>query len=1484
MLRYFNSIFRLSTSGIILLLFVLHSNLEAQKIEKFEQLNVLDGLSQNYVQSILCDHKGFMWFGTWDGLNRYDGRQFKVFKVNPNQQNTLTNNRIIDLWQDKQNTLWTKTNDDYIHYFVEATQEFITYPYYLKSLEEKNSTISCFTETDQKEIFLGSTRSGMYYLRYDKNTNRYIDRQFVKGGTGTLSSNAISFILNDTRGDVWVGTKQGLSQISKQALNKDNPNFSNYWPDDNFTVGFLLDSILLFGTEKAGIKKYETGTGNFEDAPEMFKAVSQEAITLIDKPYPEKLLVGTKSSGLFVFDLKKRTLQANLFKGKEIRHIYRDFYQTTWINTQEFGIYSVDSTFTRIRHYDLVPAELKCIVDDERQFIYEDSNKNFWIGLHTGGLAQFNRNTKEFDFHRHVPNDNNTISSDNVYCIAEDQNGLLWVGTGPADGGVNKIYTTNKAFQLIRLEEESITGNENVVRSILVDRNKYTWVGTKEGSIYILDEAYKIVRKYHKIPLPGGLHPLQNAYTMMQDKDGFIWIGTKGGGVFVSEQSLDKTNYENLRFINYLHNPEDPSSLSSNIIYSIFQDSNDNIWIGSYGGGLNLITGRNASKLNCIRYNPTNSGLSSDLVRNITEDHSKKLWIATAFGLNYLDLNTLNQSPPVIHSQLYDPRRTTGLSYNDVIHIFNDSKDQLWIGTSGGGINKLNTIGSGNQTFTHLTTKNGLVNDVVYAIAEDAAGHIWFSTDNGLSRYNMEEGSFNNFDQSNNLGNCTFNENTCSVATDGNLLFGTNGGLLIVKPGMIKKDDYMPPVVLTNFQLFNKNIDIRDPDSPIKHDIETLDEITLTYLQSSFSIEYAALSYYAPTKNKYAFMLENFDESWNEVGNQNKATYTNLAPGKYLFKVKAANWNSDWSNKTREITIIILPPWWKTNILYFIYIIVSITLFEIIRRSYVKYNKLQNDLRVEKRVNDIKLQFFTNISHEIRTPLTLILGPIQDIIETNNVSLNISNRLHLVEKNAKRMLRLVNQLLDFRKIQKNKMILKVHTIELISFIRSIIENFNLIAEHKNITVDFDPGTESLDVWVDPNKFDSVIFNILSNALKFSPGGSNVSIFVTTGFENYVDIAISDRGAGIPTDKMNLIFQKFSPLSEANTEFGSSGIGLAFSYQIMKLHHGDIIVKSGPNKGSTFIIRLLSGSNHFTKDEIQHDEAESSYETDHEKEIEEEEELSESVDVGTSKKENHVLIVEDNVQVLNYLKESLQKNYNISTAFNGQEALTSIMAKQPDVIVTDIMMPVMDGIALTRQLKNSIDTSHIPVIMLTAKSAIEDQVGAVESGAEAYILKPFKMAYVHAVISNLIRQRRIVYRKFIQNKDDGNLNLKITTKDNKFLHDVMQLIMDHHTNPEFNVEKLAEMSYVSRTVFYNKIKSLTGLTPIDFLRQKRLHIAAQMILETDYNVSEIAVITGFNDVKNFSKRFRELYKLTPSQYRQTTLKDSKLKVSDAAFKA
>ncbi|MBN2519623.1 MAG: response regulator, partial [Bacteroidales bacterium] len=690
-----------------------------------------------------------------------------------------------------------------------------------------------------------------------------------------------------------------------------------------------------------------------------------------------------------------------------------------------------------------------------------------------------------------------------------------------------------------------------------------------------------------------------------------------------------------------------------------------------------------------------------------------------------------------------------------------------------------------------------------------------------------------------------------------------------INPEKISKSYYMPPIVLTNFQIFNKNVDIHDKDAPFKKNIEYLDEIVLDYYQSSFSIEYAALSFFDPKKNKYAYQLKNFENEWNEVGNLNRATYTNLSSGNYEFLVKAANWDGTWNNDPRTLKITILPPWWKTTLAYIIYIVLSIIILEIARRIISRYAHMRNDLKVERRVNEIKLQFFTNISHEIRTPLTLLLGPLHDIKTHSKLPNTVLRSLDIMERNGKRMLRLVNQLLDFRKIQKKKMKLKVRKIELIGFVKEVCENFNQIAKQKKINFKFQSDYSFQHVWVDPDKFDSVLFNILSNAFKFTKENKNIDVKILSGTNDFIEVKVIDEGKGIPEDKIPFLFQRFSPLSGSDVNFDGTGIGLALSSEIMKLHKGEITADSKVNVGSCFTIRIRLGNGHFSNEELVSEDDTVEVQKHKKIEIEEVEidnEINHLENEDEEKTLNKILIVEDNHDIKGYISDSLKDSFEIYTAANGKQGYEIILEHHPDIIVTDVMMPEMDGIQMTKLVKENFETSHIPVVMLTAKSLIKDQIDGIESGAEAYILKPFNSEYLRAVISNLLKQRENIIRKYRDKKEYNANEIKITSKDEEFMNNIVQTIEKHYSDPEFNVEKLAEKSNYGRTVMYNKIKGLTGVSPVDFLRQMRLKKAANLLINSDYNVSEVAYMTGFSDVKYFSKRFKTLFNILPKEYK------------------
>jgi len=1456
---------------LILLVCMVSFLLQAQEIEieRFEHIDTRHGLSQNQVLSIYCDRSGYLWFGTFNGLNRYDGYNFKIYKSEPGKDHVLTYNKINSIWEDNRDFLWVKTYDGYYHYLDRSKDRFYTFPRFMDSEEERNSIITCFLQYSRNEIWLGTNNTGIYYLKYDSISGIYQSRHFVSRGVSSITNNHIRYIQTDHTGNIWIGTANGLNYLSYDEILDEDPQFQHFYISNDFTASVVVGSRIWHGTASGDIMIIDPELKRIIGKNPLKNNSAAGEISILHQCSSGHIIIGTGRDGLYTSNSRTGFTDHYSLNGKEVRFVFEDYLGNIWVVTENFGVNKIDLVSGSNKYFVLTPEDIQPIVDDERQYFYEDRNNNLWIGLHGGGLALFDRENNQFRFYRNNPNDPKTISSNFVHCIAEDNSGLLWVGTGQFNGGINKVIPVNPSFQQIIPAKNIDDISENVIRCVFEDSNGSIWMATKSGIIYIYSSDLVLQAKIDDIPLKSGQIPGQNIYTITQDKDGYIWMGSKGGGIYVSSVPLDELNghYKNLQFYSYQHITNDPKSLSNDMVYTILQDHHQRIWIGTYGGGLNLVEDRSINSLTCRRINKENSNLSSNFIRQVYEDTRGRMWIGSTFGLHYLKDVALQDSV-MFDVFNYEPLDNNSISYNDVIHLYEDSRKNLWVGTFGGGVNKLISMGSGLASFKSYNENDGLTNDAVFGILEDKDGFLWFSTENGITRFNPLTEKMESFNENDGLISSKFNENTCYRTHKDLLIFGTMNGVLLVNPGKISKQQYLPPVVLTNFQLFNRDVDINDINSPLQNTIETTKKLILKHNQSSFSLEYAALHYLDPENNQYAFLLENFDRNWNYVNTQRKATYTNLPPGQYIFRVMASDMDGNWKDISTNLEIIIRPPWWKTTLAYVAYGLIILIIIEISRRIITRYTRLRNDLRVERKVNEIKLQFFTNISHEIRTPLTLVLGPLEDIRKNPIVPEVVKSSVDIMYRNGRRMLRLINQLLDFRKVQNNKMKLNVREVNFPDFVRTVCSNFNHLARQKNINYVYNIEKSTIHIWIDKDMIDSVLFNILSNAFKFTPKGKNIEVsMLVTDDQNFIDVIIKDEGPGIPDQKKDLLFTRYSNLNQGDGYLRGTGIGLALSYELIKMHKGNIIVNSIPGKGSEFILRLPLGKEHFEEkdfagiDYVRSPNRPRSYEIGYESDN------VRSADDQFSKEHQYtVLVVEDNNEVLNYIADNLSMNYNVICSTNGVDALKSVRAIHPDLIITDIMMPGMNGIEMTNIIKSEFEISHIPIIILTAKSTIDDQIEGIESGAEAYIIKPFDSNYLRAVISNLLAQRSKILKKYRDNFEYEPGDVKITHRDEEFIRGIIKIIDKNYSDPSFNVEKLAGLSNTGRTLFYNKIKGLTGLTPVEFLRQMRLKIAARMLTLSDYNISEIAYTCGFNDEKYFRRCFKSLYGKTPSEYK------------------
>jgi signal transduction histidine kinase/ligand-binding sensor domain-containing protein/DNA-binding response OmpR family regulator len=1450
----------------VLFLFFLSVTGNAQNIFRFERMGSEDGLSQNTAFSILFDSKGFMWIGTMNGLNRYDGFEFKIYRSSTENGNNFTNNRVIKLWEDRRGFIWLETYDGYYHFFNPESEAFTSLPYY-EGTEIKNGAMQFFEQYSDDIIILGSGVSGLFYLKYDQEKNTYQIKQITEKSTVPLSDSLVRFIHKDSDRNLWVGTGKGLDFVTEKSILEDKLNFSRQYSNIAFSAICETSNDLWFGTEDQGIIVYNKKSRTSRN----IKSINNPGLIpdKISKLYLTKsrmIVAGFENNGVMITDSTGSRWNRIDFHSRNLTSIYEDRMGNIWLTAVEFGATRFNTHTMSSKYYELTPAEIKPLTDLERIQFFEDLNGNLWLALHGSGLALYNREKDRFDFFRNDPKDPSTISSNYVHCIAEDKSGQLWAGTGQVLGGIEKLILKNSAFEHFLPEKNGSGILDNVARAILEDRNKYLWVATKAGRLHLYDSTLRRVNVF--LSLPGiGNESLRNiTYSIFIDNRNYLWIGSKGYGLSVTTKPLNELskNYNDIRFRRFEFSEKDTASLSNNNIYSICQDRMDNIWVGTYGNGLNLIKEPYCDKLKFIRINQRNSNISSNLVRNMMIDSSGNLWIATAFGLNLLEKNNIESSSYKFQVFLRNTTDEKSLIYNDIIHMFQDSKGRLWFGTFGGGADMLDKTAGQKASFKHYGSEIVPGYGIIFGILEDNSGKIWLSTENGLICLDSENETSEIYNTFNGLGFNNFSENTCFKRKDGSLVFGGNLGFEIIRPEKINQKPVTARVELTKFMLFNKEISIYQKDSPLKKSISFSDNITLKNSQSSFSIDFSSLDFLDPKKIEYSYKLDNFDRSWNNVGNQHRATYTNLQPGKYTFRVKSVQRNGRSTSNERVLTIDLLNPWWKTLPAYVIYGILLLIIIVSIYNTFTRINRYKNELIIEKKVNEYKLQFFTNISHEIRTPLTLIIGPLEDMLTGSDITNKKRLQMEIMLKSARRMLHLTNQLLDFRKVQNNKMVLKVSKIDIITFARDIYNSFVPLADHKGIIFSFDTRQDQLWIYADPNKLDTVIYNIISNAIKFTDPGKHVSIIIEDIVKsNSIDIYVADEGPGIPQKSIAYLFTRYSILS--NQELAGTGIGLSLSYELAKLHKGNILVTSEVGKGSTFTIRLLKGNAHFmgTSAFLTDESFNPQQHIEHTEDISGEDEDDEMAGPESSDK-NMIIVVEDNQEILNYICQSLKSLFTCIGAKNGREGLHLAKTLYPDVIITDIMMPEMDGMEMTKILKEDFNTSHIPVIMLTSKSNLRDQIEGIETGAEAYILKPFSMEYLKTVAVNLINQRTNVIDWFVEKKKTEPYLPKVNSKDEVFLLKLVSYI-EENKSTDMSIDNLAENCNLSRTVFYNKVRGLTGSSPIDFLRKIKLN-AALKLLENGCNVSEAAFKTGFSDVKYFSRLFKVQFGYPPSKHK------------------
>ncbi|MEX2567604.1 MAG: ATP-binding protein, partial [Cyclobacteriaceae bacterium] len=816
--------------------------------------------------------------------------------------------------------------------------------------------------------------------------------------------------------------------------------------------------------------------------------------------------------------------------------------------------------------------------------------------------------------------------------------------------------------------------------------------------------------------------------------------------------------------------------------------------------------------------------------------------------------------PSNVDFYYFDRDNKETVTYNDINSVYQDREGKIWIGTYGGG---LNAFIPETEQFEHYSMSDGLSNDIVYACINDREGNIWISTKNGLSKYLTHENKFVNYTISEGLPSNEFCEKNPLISND-ELFFGTIQGITYFKPSELKTNLALPEILFTDLMISNK-VQKVNQDGALTKDINLADEIRLRYDQNNFSISYSADDFQVQGRYRFEYKLVNFDKKWFQTRNDQFITYTNISPGSYTLKLRLISGVDDQLFKEKLLKVKILPPYWRTGWAYLLYFIVFMGMLIFSFNFFRRFNALKNSLKLEKDITDFKLKFFTNISHELRTPLTLIINPIKEIFERKVLDEENKGLLQVAFHNAKNLTKLVNQILDFRKLQTQKVSLNVSENEIVSFFKTVCNDFIFVAKQKNIQYEQIINVYEKNLWFDPEKIEKILVNLLTNAFKFTSAEGRVVVSLFAESDKF-SIIVEDTGKGLITDNQNKIFERFYSARNTNRSFfmQGTGIGLSLVEEFVSIHKGTIDLSSEPDKGSKFTITIPANKDSYSESELSDIIWEAGTESgSHIKQFHPWLKIPKSKPID--KIYASVLLVEDNDELRYMLKQKLSNNYTIYTAENGKLGLEVCKKLSPDLIVTDLMMPVMNGNEMTRTLKDDFITCHIPIIMLTAKTASEDQIKVYETGADAYIPKPFDFDVLIARINNLLEQRALLKQKFSNDIEFESRLVAINKKDQEFIEQVTNFTLAHLEDGTFNLNDVyGELGY-SKTVFYKKIKALSGLNPSQFVRTVKLKEAARLLKNTDINVSETAFRIGYSDINYFGIQFKKQFNKTPSEF-------------------
>lgn len=1294
----------------------------------FKTLDVKNGLSQNTVSCILQDRQGFMWFGTKDGLNRFDGLSFRIFKK---EESGLENNFITALHEDKEGNIWVGTDAGVAVY---------------------DPLLETFT-------------------RFDKVSN-----------TGTIIERAVTMIGSDENGDIWISVDyQGLFHYDRDhdrllnCLNKDGqknklPNVTRFWFQKQTCWVSLYDDNLYYTEDN-----FKTALIPFKDADgvEIFK--NDIINTQIAGPY-NCFYIGS-ANGLT--EINMTTCKVRRLMDGYVRDLRFNSDQELWVGT-ESGLYIYDLANSKVTHLTASDGDDSYALSDNAIYsLCRDKEGGMWIGSYFGGVNYYPRQWTYFE--KFYPRDDNKKFGRRVREFCESNDGTLWIGT--EDKGL--FHFDPATGKIEPFVHPAIYHN---IHGLCLDGD-YLWAGTFSGGLNRIDLRTKQLTHYQK-----GMHPnslnANDIFSIYRTAAGDLWIGTTSGLLRYNRDTDDFTRI-----------PE----LDNVFVYNILEDFKGNLWLATYSNGV-------------FRY-----------------DVSRKEW------KNFVSQKNDN----------------TSLPYDKVISVFEDSQKRLWFMTEGAGLCQFDPQ---TDTFVRYNTSKELSYNIVYKMLEDNRGNLWLTTNNGLVYLNPDLDHKRVYTTANGLLSNQFNYQSGYVDKKGHLYIGSINGFITFDPSTFVENTFIPPVVITDFFLFNKRLPIDQCGSPLKSSITCSQEVELEADQNSFSFHVAALSYQAPELNRLVYQLQGFDSEWYTVGLNPVINYSNLPYGTYTFRLRGSNSDGTWNETERTLKIHIHPPFYLSVGAYVLYIVLLVlfiagVIYYFRRRNERKQRRTLETFEREKEreLYTAKTEFFTNVAHEIRTPLTLIKSPLENVLTSQNIPVEIRDDLEIMNLNTNRLLDLVNQLLDFRKTETQGFQLNFLHCDISDILQKTYMRFTPLARQKGLEFTIDPS-ENVCASVDKEGLTKIISNLFTNAIKFSD--TYIHVKVTLHPESgEILLSVCNDGKVVPLEMREEIFKPFVQYKDGMSRMVSgTGIGLALARSLAEFHDGTLCMDDSMEHNCFLLtlpvrheqsIVVLQNEQQVLKEEF-------------------DEEESEEVAPQSSSRYT-LLVVEDNQEMLAFVVKQFTSVYQVLTAVNGVEALRVLEEHTANLVISDIMMPEMDGLELCDRLKSDLEYSHIPIILLTAKTTLQSKIDGLKSGADAYIEKPFSVEYLKVCVSNLLSNREKLHAVFIHSPFIPTNSMAMSKADEAFLKTLNEIIMANIQNPDFNLDDMAGLVNMSRSSLNRKIKGILDMTPIDYIRLERLKKAAQLLREDACKVNEVCYMVGFNTPSYFSKCFQKQFGILPKDF-------------------